>query len=146
MAMRAVMLLCAVLPCAAHFMWITQNNGEASITFSESPGKPGPAMFLQNLSVSTKASAAVSPATSATALPLKLKKSGGMGSLSAPLPGGAAATATLLEGEGTWGLFKEIDPQDPPLLKYWFSAPTVTKPHDWFYVDGLSANRLGVTL
>ena len=51
-----------------------------------------------------------------------------MGSLSAPLPGGAAATATLLEGEGTWGVFNEIDPQNPPLLKYWFSAPTVTKP------------------
>ena len=80
-------------------MWITQNNGEASVTFSESPGKPGPAMFLQNLSASTKAVAALSPATTATALPLKLKKSGGMGSLSAPLPGGAAATATLLEGD-----------------------------------------------
>ena len=127
-------------------MWITQNNGEASVTFSESPGKPGPAMFLQNLSASTKAVSAVSPATKATALPLKLKTSGGMGSLSAPLPGGAAATATLLEGEGTWGVFNEIDPQNPPLLKYWFSAPTVTKPHDWFYIDGLSANRLGVSL
>ena len=45
--MRSVLLLCAALPCAAHFMWITQNNGEASITFSESPGKPGPAMFLR---------------------------------------------------------------------------------------------------
>ena len=60
--------------------------------------------------------------------------------------GEEVATATLLEGEGTWGVFNEIDPQNPPLLKYWFSAPTVTKPHDWFYVDGLSTNRLGVTL
>ena len=79
MAMRSALLLSAALPCAAHFMWITQHNGEASVTFSESPGKPGPAMFLTNLSASTKALAAVSPATSATALPLKLKTSGGMG-------------------------------------------------------------------
>ena len=72
MAMRAALLLCTALPCVAHFMWITQNNGEASVTFSESPGKPGPAMFLKNLSASTKAAAAVSPATTATALPLKV--------------------------------------------------------------------------
>ena len=63
MAMRAVLLLCAVLPCAAHFMWITQSDGEASVTFSESPGKPGPVMFLQNLSASTKVAAATSCAT-----------------------------------------------------------------------------------
>jgi hypothetical protein len=45
-----------------------------------------------------------------------------------------------------WGLFPQLNPKDPPLLKYWFSAPTVTKPDDWVFIDKLDANRLSVTL
>jgi hypothetical protein len=43
--MRRAVALLALSTASAHFMWMQQNDDDkVSVTFSETPGKPGPAV------------------------------------------------------------------------------------------------------
>ena len=139
-------LLALVLPTvSSHYMWLSRTHGDAVATFSESPVGAGMAMFIK--SVENRTSVRLSVGSISTSLPLTLAKVGTIDAdLKASLPASVSTSATMLEGAATWGLFPEINRTSPPLLQYWFSAHHALKPHDWFYIDKQSTNRLTVTL
>jgi hypothetical protein len=66
--------------------------------------------------------------------------------VSDPLPKKLLNSAAVLEGEATWGVFPELKPTSPPLLRYWFSAHSARSQKDWAFVDAQSRNRLGVSI
>ena len=146
--MHASVLFFAGLPaCASHYLWLTRTADKAVITFSEVAGVPGPEKFLSALEPHSSVHLAVHPENLTHRIPLSLDMvSRGHWALMAPLPVSANTMDTMLEGEGTWGLFPELNKTSPPLLKYWFSAHHTTKPNGWFYIDAESTNRLSVTL
>merc|ERR1712157_238210 len=51
-----------------------------------------------------------------------------------------------LQGSLVFGVFPEVNPQDPPLLKYAFTAPRVREPGDWAFIDEVADTGLSVTL
>ena len=123
-------------------MWLTTKDAEATVVFSENPTKPGMAMFIKSVANRTSLAVAVSPASTATNVSLSEKSVGSMdGELVGSLP--AVSAAATIEGQALWGLFAEAGPKT--LLQYWFSAPRITKPHDWFYVDSVTTIRLSLT-
>ena len=134
---------------ASHFVWLERKESPAHAvaTFSETPtGKPGPTMFIKTLTNRTSGCETIQPATNYSTLAFTLNESHGFAELTAPLSPGSLPDVELIEGSALWGLFPEMDPTNPPLLQYWFSAPRVVKPNDWFYIDDSTSNRLVVTL
>ena len=143
--MHAVLLLLAPSGAGAHFLWMRRTNGQAMVTFSESPTQPGLKAILSMISNRTGVELAVAP-DARKKLPLTMTPLGTNGALTTPLPASVNKSAAMLEGQATWGLFPEINKTSPPLLQYYFSAHHATTNHDWFYIDAHSANRLSVTL
>jgi len=143
MALRAAFVAMLVQTITAHYMWMRHNPHEVFITFSEDPAHSDNALFLKHAENRTSVRVCTEPGIkhelSLTFHELHTDK----GALVAPL---SVGTFMSLEGEAVWGLFPQIDPKDPPLLKYWFSAPTVTNPSDWLLIDRIDTNRLSVTL
>ena len=139
-----VMLLLA-RPASAHFMWVRASRENAVVTFSECPTKAGLAAFINGVAARTRLAVATAPARVATNVTLAEKRVSILdGELRGSLPKSAAASPTSIEGSALWGLFTEMGPKT--LLQYWFSAPRVAEPNDWFFVDGMSTNRLSLTL
>lgn len=137
-------------PAEAHYMWAAWRGDSsgpiAALTFSETAGAEGlPAMLKMvmnktKLSVSTPAPGGDHKAVT-THPPLALR-------------GGALETAPLspmnppvaLRGELVFGVFPEIDPHDPPLLRYAFTAPRVSTQRDWAFIDSTGVGGLDVTI
>ena len=160
MALRLACVAVLLRTITAHYMWMRHHSTagithepytltpgswkEAFITFSENPARADKAIFLKHVANRTTVRAGTEQGEPKRELPLTFRAlAADMGALVAAVP---AAKLMSLEGEAVWGLFPQLNPKDPPLLKYWFSAPTVTKPDDWVFIDKLDTNRLSVTL
>ena len=149
MKVPETILLATLASVDAHYVWLsppTTDANEAIVTFAETPVSKSAAAFVKHLLPLTAVHSASSPATSSQLLNLTMRSlDSGDAELVGSIPN-ATDRPRMLEGVAVWGLFSEKDPDDPPLLKYWFSAPTVPRANDWAYVDGASTNRLSLSL
>ena len=127
-------------------MWLDASHGKAVATFTEQPGKPGMKLLLNMVANKTSAWLAVAPNGERTSLRLAEESMGSGAALTASLPASLNGSAAMLEGSTRWGLFPELNKTSPPMLQYWFGAPLVHTPHDWFFVDQEAQNRLSITL
>jgi Co/Zn/Cd efflux system component len=122
------------------------------VVFSEKPNEADMKMFLATIANRTSLRVGVAPAPFLTPLSFALKtlpgsSRGPRGELvSDPLPKNLATSGAVLEGEATWGVFPELKPTSPPLLRYWFSAHEARSQRDWAFVDAQSRNRLAVSI